>query len=246
MFQPEIEVVEVVEVPELEDGKPKLDKAGKPIMRKEPKTVKRPRMKKIEVVRPKLGADKTIEVQEKSALSDFGIRTYNLSIVGVSYDSQVEEQIKEQQQATMAIQTQMAKAKEAEQLKLTVEKQGESNAAKAKWEQEVKKAQAITEAQQKKEVATLDLEAARLQANAQIERAKGEAEARKLVMEADGALEKKLSAYIEIQKAYAAEIGKQRWVPDVQIGNTGNGANPAVGLMELLQVKAAKDLALDW
>lgn len=242
----EIEVVEVQEVPVLDDDKkPMLDKNGKPVMKKEPHSVKKPRTKKVIVVQPKLGPDKQIEVQEKSALADFNIHTYNLSITSIIYDDAVEKQIEAQQQATMAIQTQMAKAKEADQVRLTVEKQGEASAAKAKWDQEVKKAQAITEAEQRKAVAALALDSAKLERDATIEKARGESEARELILKADGALDKKLAAWVEVQKSYAAEIGKQRWVPDVQFGGDAKGGNAATSLMELLSVKAARDLQLD-
>lgn len=184
-------------------------------------------------------------VQEDSSIAVFGLRTYNMTINSIAYDQQVEEQIKQQQQAVMAVQTAMANAKRADQDRLTVEKQGEANAAKAKWEQEVKKATAVTEAQQKKEVAQLDLDRADLEKQAAIKRAEGDSEARKLVMQADGALEKKLAAYIEVNKAYAEVLGKQPLVPQVMLGGNASSGAPNTGFMELLQVKAARDLALD-
>ena len=240
----EIEVVEMVDEPKLDDdGKPVLDEKGEPIYVKMPKKVKKPRSKKITVVEPIKDSKGQIKVQEASAIAEFGIRLYNITLEGIRYDAQVQAQIDAQQKAIMDIQTQMANAKAAEQKRLTVEKEGAAKAAGAKWDQEVKKAKAITEAEQRREVARLALESARLERDATIEKAKGEAEAKKLVMVADGALEKKLNAYIQVQKAYAAEMGKQRWVPEVVIGN-GSTA-PATGVMELLQVKAAKDLALD-
>jgi hypothetical protein len=242
----EIETVEFIDVPDLDEkGKPKLDKEGKPLLRKEPKTVKKPRMKKVAIVRPKTNDKGVIEVQESSALTDFGVRTYNLTINTITYEEQVEKQIQAQQQATMAIQTAMAKAKEAEQKRLTVEKEGEAEAAKAKWEQEVKKATAVTEAQQKKEVATMALDTARLEAQAVVERGKGEAEARKLIMTADGALDKKIAAWVEVQKAYAAEMGKQSWVPQIVMGGGPGATAPATDFMQFLQMRAARELALD-
>jgi len=240
----EVEAIEVFDVPDLDDqGKPRLDKDGKPIIKKEAKTVKKPRMKNITIVQPKVNKQGVIEVQEASAIAAVGIRTYNMTISSITYDAQVEEQIKQQQQAIMAVQTAMAKSKEADQNRLTVEKQGEANAAKAKWDQEVKKAQAVTEAEQQKAVATLELETAKLTKAAAIERAEGDAEARRLVMVADGALQKKLDAWVTVQKAYAAEIGKQRWVPDVVMG--AGSTTPGTEFMSILQAKAAKDLALD-
>lgn len=240
----EIEVVEMVDEPKLDaDNKPVLNEKGEPVYVKAPKMVKRPRTKKVMVVEPIKDKKGQIEVQEASAIAEFGIRLYNITLEGIQYDAQVQAQIDAQQKAIMDIQTQMANAKAADQKRLTVEKEGAAKAAQAKWDQEVKKAQAITEAEQKREVAKLDLESAKLTKAGMIERAEGEAQAKKLVMDADGALEKKLQAWVEVQKAYAAEIGKQRWVPEVVIGN-GN-TSPSTDFMQMLQVKAAKDLALD-
>jgi hypothetical protein len=66
-------------------------------------------------------------------------------------------------------------------------------------------------------------------------------------MQADGALEKKLEAYVKVNELYAAAIGqyKGNWVPTVQQGASSGSQNGAVDLLNLLSVKAAKDLALD-
>ena len=42
----------------------------------------------------------------------------------------------------------------------------------------------------------------------------------------------------------AAEVGKQRWVPEVMIGTGGGGAQ-GLNVMDLIGVKAARELALD-
>lgn len=242
----EEEAIVVIDVPDLDsEGKPKLDKNGTPLTKKEAKTVKKPRMKTVTIVRPKVNNKGIIEVQEPSSVAAFGIRTYNLSINSIAYDQQVEEQIKTQQQAIMAVQTAMANAKKADQDRITVEKQGEANAAKAKWEQEVKKATAVTEAEQKKAVAQLELDTAELTKQAAIKRAEGDAEARKLVMAADGALEKKLAAYVEVQKAYADVLGKQPLVPQIAMGAGSSSGSQGSNIMDLLQAKTARDLALD-
>lgn len=185
--------------------------------------------------------------QEPSPIEDFNIRVSNLSINELAYDDTVEKQIQAQQQAVMQIQTAMAEARKAEQKALTAEKEGQADAAKAKWEQEVFKAKAVTEAEQKKAVAQLAMEAAEFTKQENIKLGEGEAARKKAIMAADGALEKKLAAWVEVNKAYAAELGKQRWVPEVQMGGAaGNSSgNAATNVIDLLQVKTARDLALD-
>ena len=79
----------------------------------------------------------------------------NVTINGIDYDPQVEEQIKKQQEALMAVQQAIVNARKAEQDALTVEQQGKAEAAKAKWAQEVVRATEMTTAQKEKDVALL-------------------------------------------------------------------------------------------
>jgi hypothetical protein len=147
----------------------------------------------------------------------------------------------------MEVQTAMAEARKAEQRAITSEKEGQANAAKAKWEQEVVKAKAVTEAEQQREVAKLNMQAAEFTKKEQILLGEGEGARKRAVMQADGALERKLAAWIEVNKAYAAELGKQRWVPEIQMGGStpGQGGANAAGLIELLLAKTARELSLD-
>ncbi|MEK7130485.1 MAG: hypothetical protein AAB793_02415 [Patescibacteria group bacterium] len=118
------------------------------------------------------GTDKTVTVveivmkdgipdrQEEAVLTQFGIKSFNFSLTALIYDETIENQIKEQQKISMDVQTAIADAKKAEQRAITVAKEGEANAAKAKWDQEVVKAKEVTAAEQRKEVAKLDKDAA--------------------------------------------------------------------------------------
>lgn len=186
---------------------------------------------------------------DQGQLNVFGVRTFNFSIEGVDYDDTVTAQIQGQQKITMQVQTSIAEAKQAEQKKLTVEAEGAANAAQAKWEQEKVKAQQVTLAQQKLEVATLDNSAAEQERQAILKRASGEAEARRLKMQADGALEQKLKAYVDVNHGYAAAIQgyKGNWVPMIQTGGgTGSGAGGgAQALIDLLTARTAQQLGVD-
>ena len=218
--------------------------------------------KEVKTIDPITGADKTVTVvniqyddnglklrQEEALLFQYAVLTFNFSIDKMPYDQAVEDQIKEQQQRIMDVQTAMADAKKAEQRTLTVVEQGKADAAKAKWEQEVIKAKAVTEAEQKLRVAELaSLEAAQYK-KAKILKAEGDAEYKKKVMMADGALEQKLAAYIAVQKEWAQNIPKYtgQWVPTIIMGEAGKaGSNSsAQALIDMLSVKTAKDLSLD-
>ena len=219
------------------------------------------------------GVDKTvttveIEKDEKtnaakrsteSPLTEFAVKTFNLAINEIKYEQTVEDQIKTQQQSTMAVQIAIADAKRAEQQVLTTKKEGEANAAKAEWEQKTiaAKAQeealmiklvAETKAAQELAVAELATKAAEQKKMADIALGEGESQRRKLVMEADGALEKKLEAIVAINAAYAAAIGQHQGplVPSVVMGGqTQSSQVGTTNLIDLLTAKAAKDLSLD-
>jgi hypothetical protein len=184
---------------------------------------------------------------EGSPIQQFAIRIYNLSINQIKYDKAIEEQIDMQQKLTMDVQTANAEAKKAEQNAIKVEKEGQSSAAQARWEQEVIKARAVTEAQQKREVAKLDMESAEYTRRKLVLEGEGEASKRRLLMQANGALDQKLAAWVEVNKAYADAIKSYQgnWVPSVQMGTANGKANGASELVDLLMAKTARDLAID-
>lgn len=211
--------------------------------------------KTIDYVEPKLGVGANgIEREEESPMQKFGLTAYNITINGIDYDPQVEEQIKQQQQAIMAVQQAIVNSKKAEQDTLTTKMQGEAEAAKAKWVQEVIKAKEVTAAEQEKEVATLQatkdkevaalvLETAKIEAETTVTTAKATAEAKTLALKADNALRLRLDTYLEVQKAWAAAYASQRPTPDVQIiTGEGSKSNGSQSLLDLITARTARDL----
>jgi trimethylamine:corrinoid methyltransferase-like protein len=83
----------------------------------------------------------------------------------------------------------------------------------------------------------------------QILRGEGDAQAKTLRMNADGALDVKLAAAVEINLAYAQAIEKAlpgAWSPQVVMGNgTGSGGNGATALVEMLTARTARELGID-
>lgn len=188
-------------------------------------------------------------------------------------ERRVQKQIGEQQGALMAVQTSRANAQKALQDSLTVEAEGKAAVMKAKYEEEQKKVRAEVQAQQEqavaviaaqklvdvagkdkeqaliaatkdKEVASLTLESAKLEKQRQIELGTGEAERKRLVLAADGALAQKLDAWSKSQEVWANAFAK-RAVPSVVTGGGQHTDGDAAAMMELIGIKAAKDLALD-
>lgn len=191
-------------------------------------------------------AKNSIARQEDSPLNVLGFKVSNLSINEIEYEKAVNDQIAAQQKLIMDVQISMAQAKQAEQRALTVAKEGEANAAKAKWEQESIKARLVTEAEQKRDVAKLEKDAAEFNKQKNILEGQGEGERRRLIMEGDGALAQKLDTYESVMKTAFTEFAKQKWTPEILMGGNGtSGGSNAVDLMNLLTVKTAKDLGLD-
>ncbi len=186
--------------------------------------------------------------QEDSPLARFGVRVYNLSINEIMYDAAVEKQIGAQQEATMQVQTARANALKAEQDMITTAKQGEAAAVKTKWEQEQINSKLVAEAEGRKKAAQLDKEAAEFTKQKDILLGQGEAERQRLLMEANGALDPKLQAYKEVNKYWSEAFAKMQVpvVPSTIIGGGGNtNGNSAQNLIDMLQIKTARELSLD-
>lgn len=193
------------------------------------------------------GAPSGIDRQEVSPLRQFGFSIYNVAIENIKYEDAVEKQIADQQRMLMQVQTAMAKSKEAEQQAMTAEKEGQAAAAKAKWEQEALKATAVTAAEQARDVAKLAVETAEQRKKEQTLLGEGEGARARAMMAANGALELKLAAWKEVMLAMAPQIGRQRWVPEIVVGSSTGNNSVASGLdiMQMLGIKAARELALD-
>ena len=209
--------------------------------------------KVVDIVRPKQNDHfpNGIEREEESPIQRFGMRASNITINGIDYDPVVEAQIKQQQEAIMAVQQAIVNARKAEQDALTVEQQGKAAAAKAKWDQEVEKATAVTsaekdkavavtQAEKDKDVAALALETAKLNAQQTVTSAKADADAKKLAVQANNNLQERIDAYVKVMEAWATAYGNQRQTPDIQLG--GGGAGGTAAAMDFLAVKAARDL----
>jgi SPFH domain / Band 7 family len=178
------------------------------------------------------------------------IEQYNVDISNfnftVTYEDKVEKQIEAMQLQSQMINQSIAEAKQAEQRAITAEKNGQANAAQAKWDQE--KINATQEAQNEQLVRNAELQKkeAEFKKDALILEGQGEAEKRQLIMNADGALQQKLAVYKETQQMWADAFKNYQGnlVPTIVSGSSGT-ANGGLNFMEILGAKAARDLSLD-
>jgi len=205
-----------------------------------------------------------LAIHSNSDFKRYGIKVDGFQVTDWDFENKTLDQISAKREATMAIITAKANAERAKQEAITAEEQGKANVMKAKYEKEVEKTKAIVDAERIKETnviaaeqrvevaqqAKLEAEQKKLAAyeyqEEQIARAEGDAEYKRKVMEADGALQQKLDAYVAVNARYAEAVAKQKWVPEIQMGSAGESdSNAAEQLISLLMTKTAKDLSLD-
>lgn len=187
---------------------------------------------------------------QASYVQKYNVTLLPMTISRVAYEDRVERQIQEQQDATNRAVVSAANAKKADQEAITAEAQGRANAAKAKWEQEVLNAKTVADAQAKITIADASVKEAKAFKDAEILRGEGEAKRKQLVMEADGALDKKLEAIVAINARYAQAIEKAQpgaWAPQIVMGKSagGDAGQNSTQLVDLLTAKTARDLGVD-
>ncbi len=189
-------------------------------------------------------------LRQPSPFHEFNVGVTNFVIDEIQYGETVLKQIERQRQARMDIITQQAEAKQADARAAKAEAEARAKVAETRAEAEVAKTKQVVAAEAKREVARLDAEAAKLEMEANIARGKGEAERKRLVMQADGALSKKLEAWVEVQKAYADALSKAQpgaLVPYLMMGG-GNEKSSGISAdqwISLMAAKAARDISLD-
>lgn len=205
--------------------------------------------------------DKGQIVYESNPLAGTGIKLQNFEVKDFAYSDAVKKQIAEQQSAIMGVATAKANAQKAEQAKITAEAEGKAKVTTAQYEKEQEKIKAVVDAekdkavavlngQKLKEVADLQKQAAEFTKQEQILLGQGEAERKKLVMEADGALEKKIDAAKYMADVWAKAYAS-RQVPSYYVdGGSGSGSGSqsdgqSAQFMSMLNTQIAKNLGLD-
>lgn len=186
---------------------------------------------------------------QQSYVKEYNVQLLPMTISGIGYEKRVEEQIVQQQNATNAAVVAKANAAKAEQDAITIEAQGRAKATETKWQQEQINAKTIAEADAKVKIAEAAAKEAALFKQSEILRGEGEAARKRLVMEADGQLDKKLEALVAINRLYADAIAKAQpgaWSPGVVMGGTaGSGGNNAMNLIDLMTAKTAREMGVD-
>lgn len=201
-----------------------------------------------EIVKDKNGT----ATRKQSSLSEYGVTVADAAITDVDYEPQVDEKLKRIIEASTRSAISKQELMTAQQQALTAKAKGEQALVEIEYTTKQEQTKQVVEAQTEVEVAKQDklkqqiaYEAAILEAKKIKELADAEAYQKAKVMQADGALDKKLDAWLKAEEAKWNAFSKfqGQLVPAVQTGG-GTGAN-GIDWLQIMGAKAAKDLALD-
>jgi hypothetical protein len=199
-------------------------------------------------VTDKLGNSK----RKFSSIKEYGIQVSDAQITDVNYEKRVDDMLGKKIDASTKASVSKQELLTAQQQQLTAKAKGEQRLVEIEYQQKQEQTKQVVAAQTKVEVAKQDMEQQRIQAQAaELESKKiktladANAYAKRTEIQANGALEQKLAAYVKIQSYWADAFGKYQGnvVPQIQSG--GSNGNGALNFMELMGAKAAKDLTLD-
>ena len=234
------------------------------VQKKECKDVRKTR-KMIPVIKQVDG----IDVHLVSDLDQYGIRLVGFTQSDWDYEQKTITQISDKREATMAINISKANAERAKQDAITAEQQGLANVKTAQYKEEVEKIKKVVIAERAAEVAVikakqtvdvaeqLKLEQEQLKLAAYEEKKKliakgqGEAEKKRLIFEADGALSLRLEAAVQMNKdAWNAASKVKTWTPQNQVtlgGSDGKGGSSTAleNMMGIISANQALQLGLD-
>ncbi len=195
------------------------------------------------------------KVRKESDLKRFGITVASATIENVDYESQVDEKLKKKIEASTREAVSKQNLVTAQQEAMTAEAEGRRRLVEIEYEEMQRQTQAVVQAETQVRLALKDkekqqiaMEASKLEAAKIIALAEAEAYSKQKIMAADGALEKKLKTYEEVQRMWATAFQNYQGalVPTFQTGTNGNGkGNAGLDFMEIMGAKAAMDLNMN-
>ncbi len=208
-------------------------------------------MKRIYESKIRVNSDGSKE-RKDSDLKKFEIHIASATIENVDYEKQVDEKLKKKIEASTRESVSKQNLVTAQQEAMTAEAEGRRRLVEIEYEEKQNQTQKVVHAETLVKLAVKDqekqkiaLEAAKLEALKIKALADAEAYAKDRMMKADGALDKKLETYKEVQKMWSEAFMhyKGDLVPQFQTGSGGKG-NAGLEFMEIMSAKAAMDLSV--
>jgi hypothetical protein len=212
-------------------------------------------MEKKRVYQTEIQYDKKTSLPKRklSSIKEYGITVADAAITDVDYEDKVDEKLVKIIDAVTKSSISKQELMTAQQQTLTAKAKGEQALVEIEYQQKQEQTRQVVEAETKVKVAEQDklhqkiaYEGAILEAKKIKELADAQSYARAKIMQADGALEMKLKAQVEVQKVWADAFSKYQGavVPQIQTGG-GPTQNGALNFMDIMTAKTAKDFALD-
>ena len=210
--------------------------------------------KRVYAVQIQIGKDGT-RLRKFSSIKEYSVIVGDAQIIDVDYERKVDEMLAKKIDAATKASISKQELMTAQQKQLTAEAQGKQKLVEIEYIQKQEQTKQIVAAQTLVELAKQDLikQDIALQASAK-EAAKiktladANAYEKQKLMSADGALDKKLTAYTTVMQYWADAFGKYQgaMVPTYMMGNGPGGAgNAGTNFMQLMSMQAMKDLNLN-
>lgn len=193
-------------------------------------------------------------LRKYSSIKEYSISVADAQITDYEYSTLVKEMINKNIESVTRASVSRQNLVTAQQEALTAKAAGERELVTIEYEKKKEQTAHVVAAQTQVELAKQDLikqEIARQAAEKEAAKIKtladAEAYSKQKIMAADGALEKKLNAWVTAQEFWANAFSKYQGniVPQISTGSGANGGNAAVQFMEIMGMRAARDLNLD-
>lgn len=224
-------------------------------------------IKRVEYVTEKVLDDKGVPVRKVQQFVNMGVEVVEARITNVDPNPQYKQRMQKVQQALAELAIARQDRLKEEEQKLLVTARGEKEVEQKRQETlrdqieqttkaETEKKLALINAEREKQSAAIAkqtsqelLEKAKIDSQATKTLADAEAYAKQAVIEADGALDKKLAALVQINETWANAAANAP-VPGVMLGGSGADGSTSrqseIGqLMQVMAVQAVKQLQVD-
>ena len=209
--------------------------------------------KTVYISTPKKDKDSNI-LRKYSSIKEYNITVGDAQITDVDYSSLVDDMITKNIESVTRASVSKQNLITAQQEAQTAKAQGEKELVTIEYEKKKEQTSQVVEAQTKVKLAEQDLLQQEIARQASVKEAAkiktladAKAYEKQRVMQADGALEKKLAAWTTAQEYWAKAFGEYQGniTPQWVSGAGGVQGNAAVNFMEIMGAKAARDLNLD-
>lgn len=210
--------------------------------------------KRLYITEVQIDATTGLPKRKPSAIEEYAIGVGVGSITSTDYEEKIDDKLAKIIDAATKSAVSRQELMTAQQQALTAEAEGKKDLVKIEYEQKQEQTKRVVAAQTLVQVAEQD----KLQQKTQAEAAKYEAMKRQTLadvaayekrttIQANGALELKLDTWLKAEQFKWEAFSKfnGNLVPQIQTGNSGGQTPNALNFMELMGMKAAKDLALD-